>query len=195
MRTLAARCHFEEVIRRSRFLAHAAPCVSQADTLAFYESVADSSASHNCWAWRVNLQTRFNDDGEPGSTAGRPILGVIEGRELDRVMVVVTRWFGGVKLGVGGLKRAYSGVAAKCLDQAHLRPIVLRSPFLLEAPFEYSDVLHRLLARFDIKRGKDDFAESGLRMTLEIPNDQLAELRSALDDASRGDARLRPLDT
>ena len=100
MHTLAAPCQFEETIRNSRFLAQAAPVASQADTLAFYESVADPAATHNCWAWRVELSGRSNDDGEPSGTAGRPILNVIEGRELDGVMVVVTRWYGGIKLGV-----------------------------------------------------------------------------------------------
>ena len=118
MLTLAGPASIEIEIKRSRFIAHALRVDNLADTLAFYESVADASATHNCWAWRLDQQYRFNDDGEPASTAGKPILAAIEGKGLDHVMVVVTRYFGGIKLGVGGLVRAYSGSAAKGIDQA-----------------------------------------------------------------------------
>jgi len=120
MRTLTVPASFEVNIKRSRFIAHASRVDSQADTLEFYESVADPTATHNCWAWRLDYQYRFNDDGEPASTAGRPILSAIEGKGLDNVMVVVIRYFGGIKLGVGGLIRAYSGSTSKCLDQANI---------------------------------------------------------------------------
>ncbi len=103
MKTLAAACRYEETIRKSRFIAHAAPVKTQADTLSFYESVADPRATHNCWAWRIDHVYRFNDDGEPSGSAGRPILSVLEGRALEHIMIVVTRYFGGIKLGIGGL--------------------------------------------------------------------------------------------
>ena len=118
MLTLTGPSSIETEIKRSRFIAHAGRVDNLADTLAFYESVADPSATHNCWAWRLDHQYRFNDDGEPASTAGKPILSAIEGKGLDHAMVVVTRYFGGIKLGVGGLVRAYSGSTSKCIDQA-----------------------------------------------------------------------------
>ena len=91
MLTLAGSSSIEIEIKRSRFLAHTTRVDSLADTLAFFESVADTSATHNCWAWRLDHQYRFNDDGEPASTAGKPILSAIEGKGLDHAMVVVTR--------------------------------------------------------------------------------------------------------
>ena len=106
MRTVQRAASFEEVIKKSRFIAHAARVGSQRESLEFFESVADSQASHNCWAWRIDFQVRSNDDGEPGGTAGRPILNQIERRQLENVMIVVTRYFGGIKLGAGGLVRA-----------------------------------------------------------------------------------------
>ena len=72
-------------------------------------------ATHHCWAYRIGPAYRFGDDGEPGGTAGAPILRAIEGQGVDRVMVVVVRFYGGVKLGTGGLARAYGGTAAECL--------------------------------------------------------------------------------
>ncbi len=118
MQTLSGPARFETEIKRSRFVAHAARVETLDETVAFYESVADHAATHNCWAWKLDQQYRFNDDGEPAGTAGKPILAAIEGKGLDHVMIVVTRYFGGIKLGAGGLVRAYSGAAARCIDQA-----------------------------------------------------------------------------
>jgi hypothetical protein len=83
-----------------------------------------TDATHNCWAWRIGGDYRSSDDGEPAGTAGRPILAAIDGQGFDRVMVVVTRWFGGIKLGAGGLVRAYGGAAAECLRTAPRVPLV-----------------------------------------------------------------------
>src|SRR6185312_16161271 len=116
--TLVQRCRHQQEIRKSRFLAIAAPVSSAEQALAFLREAADPAATHNCWAWRIGDGYRFNDDGEPGGTAGRPILQAIDGQQMDGVAVVVTRWYGGIKLGAGGLVRAYGGTAAECLRQA-----------------------------------------------------------------------------
>ena len=100
--TLASPCEYQETIRKSRFLAKAAPVSSADDAHAFIQAVSDASATHNCWAWKVGNQYRFSDDGEPGGTAGRPMLTAIEGQDCDQVVVVVIRWFGGIQLGTGG---------------------------------------------------------------------------------------------
>ncbi len=115
---------FRQEIKRSRFLAIAGPVVSEDDAKAFIAEHADASASHNCWAWRIGQQYRFSDDGEPGGTAGKPILQAMDGQSLDKIAVVVIRWFGGVLLGSGGLMRAYGGTAAACLRAADKIPIV-----------------------------------------------------------------------
>ena len=115
---------YAEDIRKSRFLAQAAPVDTAAMALAFIQQASDISANHNCWAFRIGQIYRFNDDGEPGGTAGRPILQAIEGQGIDHVVVLVTRWFGGIKLGAGGLVRAYGGTAAECLRTAARTPIV-----------------------------------------------------------------------
>src|SRR3990167_6314868 len=115
---LLGPCEYREEIRKSRFLARAAPVASAAEAQAFIAAARDPSASHNCWAWKVGNQYRFSDDGEPGGTAGRPILAAIEGQAFDQVVVLVIRWYGGIQLGTGGLARAYGGSANKCLQAA-----------------------------------------------------------------------------
>jgi uncharacterized YigZ family protein len=115
---LAAPAVLHQEIRKSRFVAQAQRADSVDVALAFVAHVRDPSASHNCWAYRVAQQYRFNDDGEPAGTAGKPILQAIDAQGFDETIVVVTRWFGGIKLGAGGLARAYGGCAAECLRVA-----------------------------------------------------------------------------
>ncbi|HHZ07587.1 MAG TPA: YigZ family protein, partial [Rhizobiales bacterium] len=98
---------FEQAVKKSRFLATAIPVADEDEAKAAIAAHAHADASHNCWAWRIGAAYRFSDDGEPGGTAGKPILAAIDGQSVDRVAVVVTRWFGGVLLGSGGLVRAY----------------------------------------------------------------------------------------
>ncbi|MEM1411948.1 MAG: YigZ family protein [Pseudomonadota bacterium] len=187
---LLAPCEYEETIRRSRFIAQAAPISSEADTLAFHETVADLAATHNCWAWRLDGRHRHNDDGEPGGTAGRPILAVLEGRDLDGVMVVVTRYYGGIKLGAGGLVRAYGGTAAKCLDRGQTEPRIQMLRCELTADFALSGLVHQLLERHDGQKQDEQFGARGLTFTVMVPKTAVEALRRDLESASRGQAKL-----
>ncbi|HET6565548.1 MAG TPA: YigZ family protein, partial [Xanthomonadales bacterium] len=142
MLSIAAPVSAEYTIRKSRFVVHCSPVSKQADTLAFFDAVADPGATHNCWAWVLAQTKRFNDDGEPAGTAGKPILGAIEGKGLDQVMVVVTRYFGGIMLGVGGLIRAYGGSAASCLDTAEWVEHHPVCQCQVSAAFEHTGAVH-----------------------------------------------------
>jgi len=185
--TLAGPCDFEEEIRRSRFLARAAPAHGPDEALAFMNAVRDREATHNCWAYRVGDAYRFSDDGEPGGTAGRPILAAIEGQGVDHAVVVVTRWFGGVKLGAGGLARAYGGAAAKCLRAAakrELRPL-LRAR--LEVAFSDASPFYSLLDRHDVRRlGDEEYTENGVAWDLGVEPGALDALRRVVADVTRG---------
>ena len=189
MHTLSAACSYEETIRHSRFVAHATRVRNQAESLEFFESVADPQASHNCWAWRIDFRYRFNDDGEPSGSAGRPILASIEGRELDQVMIVVTRYFGGIKLGVGGLVRAYGGTAAKCLDRSSIIEVIPRSDYRLHVGFALADSLHQLLDRFEAEKRAESYDDEGMTLDVRLAENRLAEFRRTLAEISRGQAR------
>lgn len=191
MRTLARPCSCELEIKRSRFVAHAGRVDTQPQTLAFFESIADPAATHNCWAWKLDVQYRFNDDGEPSGTAGRPILAAIEGRGLDHVMVVVTRYFGGIKLGAGGLVRAYSGAAARCIDQADIEEIEPRVACDIQADFRWTGQLYAALESCHAGNIREHFADGGITIRAEIPASALEELQRLLNDATRGEARIR----
>ncbi|MFT5140997.1 MAG: putative YigZ family protein [Lysobacterales bacterium] len=193
MKTLAAACRFEETIKKSRFITHASPVKTQADTLAFYESVADPQATHNCWAWRIDHIQRSNDDGEPSGSAGRPILAMIQGRELDQLMVVVTRYFGGIKLGIGGLVRAYGGGTAKCLDSAEIVEWQPRANYSLSFDFALTSTVHSLLEQFGVRKISENFEAEGVRLVISVEQTRSAELNSSLADISRGKAVVRRL--
>jgi uncharacterized YigZ family protein len=192
--TLTGPATLETEIRRSRFVAHASRVDSLADTLAFYESVADPSATHNCWAWRLDHQYRFNDDGEPASTAGRPILSAIEGKGLDHAMVVVTRYFGGIKLGVGGLVRAYSGSAAKCIDHAGIREIRPRIDCLVQADFAWTGQVYSALDACEAVKLAEEYREDGIEIRVRIDRSARRRLETLLRDMTRGEVTLRSAD-
>ena len=186
MLTLKGPASFEETIKKSRFIGHAARVTSQAESLDFYESVMDPQATHNCWAWRINFQVRSSDDGEPSGTAGRPMLNVIERRELENVMVVVTRYFGGIKLGVGGLVRAYSGTTAKCLDRADIIELFPMSEYTIKAGFEWVSSLHDLLDQFSAEKLGEAYDNKGLILNIRCRDADYGKLATCLRDACRG---------
>jgi len=186
MLTLKGPASYEETIKKSRFLSHAGRVTSQAESLDFYESVIDPQATHNCWAWRINFQVRSSDDGEPSGTAGRPMLNVIERRQLENVMVVVTRYYGGIKLGVGGLVRAYSGSTAKCLDRAGVIELFPMSEYTIKAGFEWASSVHGLLDQFAAKKLEESYDSDGLILKIRCRETDYDKLASGLRDTSRG---------
>ena len=123
-------------VKKSRFVTWAWPVDSVDQALTCIGQRSDPSASHNCFAYKVGGQYRSSDDGEPGGTAGRPILSAVEGEGLDQVCVLVTRYFGGIKLGTGGLVRAYGGAARECLRRAPKRPVIERVEVRVLVPFD-----------------------------------------------------------
>lgn len=110
-------------------------------------------ATHNCFAFSIGMGvhqiTQFNDDGEPSGTAGKPILQAITGRELTDVVVIVTRYFGGTKLGTGGLIRAYGGGAAMVLDQSRIITRYLQQQIKIEYSYQYSNLVNSLIQKFN----------------------------------------------
>jgi uncharacterized YigZ family protein len=188
--TLAAPASHAIEVKHSRFLAQAAPVETPADALAFLESVARTPATHHCWAYRIGAEYRSGDDGEPAGTAGRPILAAIDGQGFDRVVVVVTRWFGGVKLGAGGLVRAYGGAAAECLRTAPRRALVAQRELVVHAGFEDTGAVHAALAAHGAERLDETFDADGLRIRVRLPADRVDALAAHLRDATRNRARI-----
>jgi len=190
---LTAEASLQQDVRKSRFLARAAPVESVDAAIAFFAREHEADATHNCWAYRIGASYRFNDDGEPGGTAGRPILQAIDGQALDRVAVVVARWFGGIKLGAGGLVRAYGGTAAECLRVAPKAPLVERATVVVRLDFAAAGALRARLADHDAtKRGERTDAD-GVELTIELPAARVDALAQLVRDLTRGRGRLQPV--
>lgn len=177
---------YEEDIKKSRFLALAAPANSAEEAMAFLEQHSVPDATHNCWAYKIGDEYRFNDDGEPGGTAGRPMLQAIEGQDCDRVVVLVIRWFGGVKLGTGGLMRAYGGVAASCLRLAPKSPIVALETIQCSCAYSDSDIVRSRFEQYKAHVLSEAFGATGVEWQLALPLDQVAVFEETFNNLTRG---------
>lgn len=184
--TLANPTELTEEIKKSRFIVNAAPVINAQQATDFIDQISDPNATHNCWAWKIGQQYRFNDDGEPTSTAGRPILSAIEGQDCDQVVVVVTRYFGGIKLGTGGLIRAYGGSASHCLQQAELIELIARIPLQLHCYYNEWPIIENRLKELDALIENQDFDAIGVNVNIAITQDKLLSLQKSISDITRG---------
>jgi putative IMPACT (imprinted ancient) family translation regulator len=149
-----------------------------------------ADANHNCWAYRIGGLYRSSDDGEPAGTAGRPILSAIDGQDLDRVIVVVSRWFGGIKLGAGGLIRAYGGAAAECLRAAPRRAIIRFARLRITCAFADTAEVHAALLQFEGEKTGEHFDANGAILRARVPENGVAALKTRLRDATRDRVRI-----
>ena len=149
-KTLKASAQDEFIDRKSRFIGCAAPCESEEAALAFLKSVREryKDASHHCYAYIIGENAgimRYSDDGEPGGTAGMPIIEVMKARGVVNCCVVVVRYFGGILLGAGGLTRAYSHSCAIALNAAQVVRMECTRRVLLDVPYPMWDKVNYAL--------------------------------------------------
>ncbi|THU47274.1 hypothetical protein C4D60_Mb09t13770 [Musa balbisiana] len=176
----------EREIKKSKFLAVAAPISDERSAHSFLSEVRDPRATHNCWAYKLGDQYRSNDDGEPSGTAGKPIYSAIVSSGLDMVMVVVIRHFGGIKLGTGGLVRAYGGVASECLKGGTTCLVKPKAPIGIEVPFELLGTVYHQLQHFQAEDIKEDYdtGKDGVTMvTFRVEYDKIESLEDAINSA------------
>ncbi|WP_029074045.1 IMPACT family protein [Kaistia adipata] len=180
--------HAQE-IKKSRFQAVAGPVSDEAAAKAFIAAHSDPAANHNCWAWRIGQHYRFQDDGEPSGTAGKPILQAIDGQQLDGVAVVVTRWFGGILLGSGGLVRAYGGTAAACLRAAEALPLIATEEATITVPFgDLALVQARLATLPSTQILAQRYGETGSDIVVAIHRTEVDAVEALVADLTSGRA-------
>lgn len=188
--------HWLEPIRGSRFVGWAAPVGDEAAAAAHLDAARRrwSDARHHCWAWRLlDGRARSSDDGEPGGSAGRPILAQVEGHGLHGVCVVVSRWFGGTKLGVGGLIRAYGGCAGKTLDRGSLLELVPTVELLVAHAWDDTGAVQGVLGALGLAPVSADYGAEA-RLRLQVPAHEAEALLEALRDATSGRVAVERLD-
>jgi len=151
--TLAEAARSELLIRKSRFIACVRPVADRAAALEIVAGLRAEhpGAAHVCWALMAGGQSAANDDGEPGGTAGRPMLEVLRHQQLEGVLATVVRYFGGVKLGAGGLVRAYTDAVAQALLEAPRIERVAQRTLCCSTDYALEGVMRRELAQAQIE--------------------------------------------
>jgi len=169
--TIAGAAESALKIKGSRFLGFAAPAAGREEAEATLAALRKRffDATHHCYAWRLGSGTgensRFSDDGEPSGTAGKPILQVINGRDLTNLILVVVRYFGGTKLGTGGLVRAYSDAAALTLDQTVIRQVWWTRSLEFQLGYDHLSTVMKLIDRHE---GVIEGTEYGVEVRMKV---------------------------
>lgn len=197
---LAPHCT-ETIVRKSRFLAQTCQVASREAAREFIESIRGQhiDATHNCWAFMAGPPgdtacVGSSDDGEPHGTAGRPMLSALTHCGIGQICVVVSRWFGGIKLGTGGLVRAYQDAVRNNLESLLLINVTPRGSWCLETGYEWLPAIKRLLPEHEATIEKESWGERA-SFLLTVPLDRSEELKLSIAGASNGQALLRKVET
>ncbi|GIO69787.1 YigZ family protein [Paenibacillus cookii] len=168
-RTVRRSGEKEIVIKKSRFIGHIMPVESEEDANAFIEDIRKKhwNATHNCFAYMIGERDEIqkqSDDGEPSGTAGKPILEVIKNQGLKNVAIVVTRYFGGIMLGAGGLIRAYTDGAVAAIEAGEAITRVLHRQIFVELDYTWLGKVENELRNREVRMGETRFTD---KVTLE----------------------------
>ncbi len=178
-------------VKGSRFLGRAFPVVDAVEfkNVLLQHRKEYHDATHHCWGYRVisgdRIEDASSDAGEPSGTAGKPILSVVSGRDLCNVGVIVTRYFGGTKLGTGGLVRAYGECAGATLDRAQVITKVIRDLLVCCFPYDLMNTVMRIMDRHQGTVSDSDYAQDA-KVTFTVPRSKIELMKADLFDACRG---------
>ena len=170
--TIASRASYEFKVKGSRFIGIGVPVENEDDALTALNDIRkkEFSATHHCYAYTVGIESekfKYSDDGEPNGTAGRPIYNAIVGRKIQNILVVVVRYYGGTKLGTGGLTRAYTQATIDMLNKANIVEKLICEQLSFSIPFSFYDRMMRIINAGKFTILSQDFAEE-VSMEIEI---------------------------
>lgn len=190
----AARLQVEEEIERSRFITTLAPAPDEETAKAFIAELSEiyADANHNCWAYVIGppgstARVGMSDDGEPHGTAGRPMLNVLLYSDVGDVVVVVTRYFGGKKLGKGGLARAYSGGVKLALDSLDREEKVEKATLHLTVDYAAVTLLKRMMPEHEVEVLEEAFDQDA-NFTVQLPIERVEGFEAAVTSLTNGAA-------
>ena len=193
----AAPSRAEFKVKGSRFIAEIGRVTSEEEIHTALEEIRrrERGATHHCFAWRIgDPETgtwRVNDDGEPAGTAGKPILQALDGQRLSNSLAVVTRYFGGTKLGKGGLIRAYGDVTRLAIQALRKKPFVPMTRYHCTVSFADSKLVYRVLEKYKALLDDQDFGTE-VRIAFRVQSDQADALSWELHELSQGRIRSEP---
>jgi uncharacterized YigZ family protein len=185
--TLSAPVHSEQTLKKSRFIGCVEPVADRVAALARVAQLRAEhpGATHVCWALMAGGHSAANDDGEPGGTAGRPMLEVLRRQDLEGVLATVVRYYGGVPLGAGGLVRAYTDSVAQALLNADKVPVIRWQRLRCVLPYALEGWLRREIDGFGATLVEVLHGE-GVDTTLRVPESHTAALVARINDAGQG---------
>lgn len=196
-RILAQGGAAEIVEKKSRFIATLSPAAEEAEAAAFIEAVKKKywDARHNCTAFLLGERgelSRCSDDGEPSGTAGKPILRVLADAQITNAAVVVTRYFGGVLLGTGGLVRAYTKAAQEGLAASRTAWMRYKAELCVTADYQSAERIGRMLKSAGLSPAETEYTDV-VRYRLAVPVEEEESLRRMLTEAAAGKVRIKKL--
>jgi len=198
MKTLKGLGTSRLVIKKSVFIGYASPARTEDEARAFIEKIRahHSDANHNVSAYVINdgrtFALRYDDDGEPKGSAGKPVLKVIQNKGLSNVVVVVTRYFGGIKLGYGGLVKAYSGAASGAIENAGIVEVYETERFQVTLPYSLFRTVRETIEKAGARVVGEDYSGS-VTFTVETRKGDAEGLMRLLAEKTRGRVRIRRL--
>ena len=209
-RTLNGRFDRLNIVKQSKFFAKVLGNIkNKEEALAFISEVSEPKASHSCWAFSLSDgYSRFSDDGEPSGAAGKPILLAIEGEEVTNCCVVVVRYFGGTKLGLGGMSRAYSGAARDCIRDAieqnnnennNIIELIPKAKVSLVGSYSDAGIIYQLIGesekRYTLVRLGEESTDSGeLKVDINVDlvsDDAIQLLQERCSDLGAGRIKIQ----
>ncbi len=193
--TIAHPAQVEIKVKGSRFISETQKVENESDAAVFLGGIRkrEHSASHHCYAYRIgrgqSAHFKYSDDGEPGGTAGKPIYDCITGRELTNVIAVVSRYFGGTKLGTGGLARAYGEAAASALEKSGTKTVYITDRLQLCFDFKYYDQVLKLLGKYKCEKNSAEFSEI-VNLSVSVRQSKISEFKNEITNLTNGQAKI-----
>lgn len=178
----------EVKIEKSRFIASIKICSSEEEAREKLKAVSEEhrQATHNCWAYRIGtekIREYFSDDGEPAGTAGKPILGALQMYDVTNTLLIVTRYFGGKKLGVRGLIEAYGTSASDLLGMTEIAEKRRSVPYVIGIPYDMIKLMERLLDSCEAPREEQVFEyASDVSVNCSVPEDMVPQFEGTLEE-------------
>ena len=186
----------EQVISKSRFIATLSHTGSKDSTMRFIKEVSSAhpGAHHNAYAYIIgdpggSSETGYSDDGEVSGCAGKPVLSILQHKGIGDVAAVVTRYYGGTKLGTGGLVRAYSGTLMMALDKLELKERVATVQVSIQITYQYESPLRALFKKHGVIFPEPEYTDT-LTVRTDIPEDKAEEIKNELMNMTRGSAKI-----
>ena len=190
-KTIAKVGSSKKVFKNSVFIGYASPVKSEEEAKEFINKIKNhhSDANHNVYAYIVDNHLKYDDDGEPSGSAGKPIMNILELTHLKNIVIVVSRYFGGTKLGYGGLVRAYSDTAKEAVENAEIIEVFEKEYFKVELPYNLLNIIKKITIEEKGEVVKEDYADTVV-FTIAVKKGTAKNVIKKLIDHTRGNIKV-----